>query len=174
MLGGTNVKWGVCEVQVLIDKALMYSTAVRHRGALCCWQGWFSRIEVVAASFILYSTFESLILSLLVKCRFCSGKWEKQFLNLFASTGYDDGSSIIDICASAQSGQHKWSWHETGKMIAQALGFWTVFWCLVHPLWLNGLDFLSFIQILKPNSSRSYVNTVLCSWHLISCFHWTR
>lgn len=35
---------------------------------------------MVAASFILYTTFKSLILSLVAKCRFCSTvKWEKTF-----------------------------------------------------------------------------------------------
>lgn len=45
-------------------------------------------------------------------------KWEKTFSEFFPPTGYDDGSSVVDICASAESGQHKWSWHEAGKMNA--------------------------------------------------------
>lgn len=63
---------------------------------------------MVAASFILYTTFKSLNLSLVAKCRFCSTvKWEKTFSEFFPPTGYDDGSSVVDICASAESGQHK-------------------------------------------------------------------
>lgn len=44
---------------------------------------------------------------------------ERNIFWMSSPTGYDDGSSIVDICTSAQSGQHKWSWDETGKMIAQ-------------------------------------------------------
>lgn len=101
--------------------------------------------------------------SLVVKFRFCSTvKWKKRFLNFFSFTGYDDGSSIIDICASAQSGQHKWSWHEAGKMIEPCSDAWS---SIVA-------EWLAFVQLYPISQAKLIYRlcwySIICFWHLIA------